>query len=189
MIEKKVRLIAVLGEAADEAGMLLTKILRSSGFIASTLNQNERGCKEALATASGVCDFIVVNASLLTEDTLCGFNLETMLVLCGAEGVDIRLLSEFKNIVLPYSLSKSVNIKEKKLLSYSMDNNEADLIAKNINPQGDKTMFELLGTGVIGRVKLSNSSGFSAELVLAVSSALIAMGIPLASVLDVVNRL
>lgn len=33
MIDKKVRLIAVLGETAEQATMLLTKILRSAGLL------------------------------------------------------------------------------------------------------------------------------------------------------------
>lgn len=189
MIEKKVRLIAVLGETADEATMLLTKILRSAGFIASTLNQEKHSCKDALMTASEVCDFIVLNASLLKEDILKDFNLETILVLCDADGVNIDFIKKFKNIVLPYSLGENLTIKEKNMLFYSINSNEADLIAKNINQQEDKTVFELLGTGVIGRVKLSRSSGLSVELVLAVSSALVAMGVPLVAVLNVINQL
>lgn len=189
MIDKKVRLIAVLGETADEATILLAKILRSTGFIVSTLNQEEHNCKDALMTASKVCDFIILNASLLKEDILEDFNLETILVLCDVEKVNINFIEKFNNIVLPYSLGKNFSVKEKNMLFYSVNSNEADLIAKNINPQDDKTVFELLGTGVIGRVKLSKSSKLSVELVLAVSSALVAMGVPLAAVLNVINQL
>ena len=110
-------------------------------------------------------------------------------MLCDVDKIDIKLFKGFKNIVLPYSLSEKLTSKEKNMLFYSMNNNEADLIAKNINPQEDRTVFELLGTGVIGRVKLSKSSGLSVELVLAVSSALVAMGVPLAAVLNVINQL
>ncbi len=188
MIDKKVRLIAVLGETAEQATMLLTKILRSAGFIVSTLNQEEHSCKDALMTASKICDFIILNASLLKEDILKDFNLETILVLCDAEEVNADFIEKFNNIVL-HSFSENLSIKEKNVLFYSINSNEADLIAKNINPQDDKTVFELLGTGVIGRVKLSKSSQLSVELVLAVSSTLIAMGVPLAVVLNVINQL
>lgn len=187
MIDKKVRLIAVLGETAEQATMLLTKILRSAGFIVSTLNQEEHSCKDALMTASKICDFIILNASLLKEDILK--NLETILVLCDAEEVNADFIEKFNNIILPYSFSENLSIKEKNVLFYSINSNEADLIAKNINPQDDKTVFELLGTGVIGRVKLSKSSQLSVELVLAVSSTLVAMGVPLAVVLNVINQL
>lgn len=189
VVQKKVRLIAVLGKTANEAAMLLTKILRSAGFIASFLNQYDNNWKDALKTAGKVCDFIILDAALLKEDAFEEFNLETVLVLCDTDKIDIKLLKGFKNIVLPYSLSEEVTSKEKNMLFYSMNNNEADLIAKNINPQEDRTVFELLGTGVIGRVKLSKSSGLSVELVLAVSSALVAMGVPLAAVLNVINQL
>lgn len=194
MIDKKVRLIAVLGETAEQATMLLTKILRSAGFIVSTLNQEdlnqeEHSCKDALMTASKICDFIILNASLLKEDILKDFNLETILVLCDAEEVNADFIEKFNNIILPYSFSENLSIKEKNVLFYSINSNEADLIAKNINPQDDKTVFELLGTGVIGRVKLSKSSQLSVELVLAVSSTLVAMGVPLAVVLNVINQL
>lgn len=189
MIEKKVRLIAVLGETADEAILLLTKILRSSGFIASMLNQDEHNYKDALKTASKICDFIILNASILKEDIFEEFNLETILMLCDVDKVDIDLIKRFKNIVFPYLIKEDFNIEGKNMLSYSMNSNEADLIAKNVNPQEDKTVFELLGTGIIGRVKLSRSSGVSVELVLAVSSALVAVGVPLASVLNVINQI
>ncbi len=189
VVQKKVRLIAVLGKTANEAAMLLTKILRSAGFIASFLNQHDNNWKDALKTAGKVCDFIILDASLLKEDAFEEFNLETVLVLCDVDKIDIKLFKGFKNIVLPYSLSEKLTSKEKNMLFYSMNNNEADLIAKNINPQEDRTVFELLGTGVIGRVKLSKSSGLSVELVLAVSSALVAMGVPLAAVLNVINQL
>lgn len=140
-------------------------------------------------TASKICDFIILNASLLKEDILKDFNLETILVLCDAEEVNANFIEKFNNIILPYSFSENLSIKEKNVLFYSINSNEADLIAKNINPQDDKTVFELLGTGVIGRVKLSKSSQLSVELVLAVSSTLVAMGVPLAVVLNVINQL
>ena len=56
MIDKKVRLIAVLGETAEQATMLLTKILRSAGFIVSTLNQEEHSCKDCLLYTSDAAD-------------------------------------------------------------------------------------------------------------------------------------
>lgn len=189
VVRKKVRLIAVFGETANEAAVLLTKILRSAGFITSFLNQEDSNWKEALKTASKVCDFIILNAAVIKEDISEEFNLEIILVLCDAEKVDMELVKKFKNIVLPYSMCEKFSVKERNMLFYSMNNNEADLIAKNINPQDNRTVFELLGTGVIGRVKLSKSSGLSVELVLAVSSALVAMGVPLAAVLDVINQL
>lgn len=189
VVQKKVRLIVVCGKTANEAAILLTKILRSAGFIASFLNQEDINWKDALKTASKVCDFIVLNASVIKEDISEKFNLEIILVLCDAGGIDMEFAKKFKNIVLPYSMGEKLSAKERNMLFYSMNNNEADLIAKNINPQDDKTVFELLGTGVIGRIKLSKSSGLSIELVLAVSSALVAIGVPLAAVLDVINQL
>lgn len=189
VVQKKVRLIAVCGETANEAAVLLTKILRSTGFIASFLNQEDSEWKDALKTASKVCDFIILNASVIKEDISEEFNLEIILVLCDADEVDMELVKKFKKIVLPYSMCEKFSVKERNMLFYSMNNNEADLIAKNINPQDNRTVFELLGTGVIGRVKLSKSSGFSVELVLAVSSALVAIGVPLAAVLDVINQI
>lgn len=107
MIDKKVRLIAVLGETAEQATMLLTKILRSAGFIVSTLNQEEHSCKDALMTASKICDFIILNASLLKEDILKDFNLETILVLCDAEEVNADFI---ENLITLYFLIRSAKI-------------------------------------------------------------------------------
>lgn len=107
MIDKKVRLIAVLGETAEQATMLLTKILRSAGFIVSTLNQEEHSCKDALMTASKICDFIILNASLLKEDILKDFNLETILVLWMRKKLMLILL---KNLITLYFLIRSAKI-------------------------------------------------------------------------------
>ena len=107
MIDKKVRLIAVLGETAEQATMLLTKILRSAGFIVSTLNQEEHSCKDALMTASKICDFIILNASLLKEDILKDFNLETFLCFAMRKKLMLILL---KNLITSYFLIRSAKI-------------------------------------------------------------------------------
>lgn len=189
VVHKKVRLIAVSGKAANEAAQLLTKILRTCNFRVSQLNSNETVWEEALKIAGNVCDFVILNTEIFDIDFPDRFVQETALIVGETETVDENGLKNFKNVVLPYSLYGRIKENKENILFYSLDNNEADLIAKNINPQKDRVVFELLGTGVIGRVKLSRTSGFSVELVLAVSSALIAMGVPLASVLGVMNQL
>lgn len=189
VVYKKVKLIAVSGKAANEAVQLLTKILRTCSFRVSQLDLRESAWEEALNIAGNVCDFVILNTEFLDITLPEKFTPETALIVGEVEAFAENSLMRFKNVVLPYSLHESITEKKENMLFYSMNNNEADLIAKNINPQEDRTVFELLGTGVIGRVKLSKASGFSVELVLAVSSALIAMGVPLASVLGVMNQL
>ncbi len=188
-VNKRVKLIAVSGKAAKDAAKLLTMILSTCGFRASQLSLNEPAWEEALETAGDVCDFVVLDTELFDIKLTDKFSLETALVIGETKDIDEEGLSKFKNAVLPYSMNGSITERKRNMLFYSIDNNEADLIAKNINLREDRTVFELLGTGVIGRAKFSRTSGFSVELVLAAASALIAMGVPLASVLNVINRL
>lgn len=197
MIEKKsavfhknVKLIAVSGQMSNEAVQLLIKILRTCNFRASNLNTQESAWEEALNIAGKVCDFVVLDTESFDVNFPEKFIPEAALVVGKFDSIiNENDFKRFEHVVLPYSLSESIAQKGKNIIFYSMNSNEADLIAKNINPQEDRTVFELLGTGVIGRVKLSKKSGFSVELVLAVSSALVAMGVPLASVLGVMNQL
>ncbi len=189
VINKRVKLIAVSGKESKGAAQLLTRILRDCGYRASQLSLDEPACEEAINTAGDVCDFVVLDTEFLNIKLSDKFSLETALIVGNVESVDEKNFQRFKNAVLPYSLNGSVNKENGNIIFYSIDDNEADLIAKNINLQEDRTVFELLGTGVIGRARFSKASGFSVELVLAVSSALIAMGVPLASVLGVINQL
>lgn len=188
-VQKSVRLITVSGKNANDGAQLLTKILRSCDFRVSFLGSLNNAWEEALSIASNICDFVVFTIEAFEEPLPDMFVPEIALFLDDVKTVDEKYISLFKNVILPYEQKRMMPKDNKSLLYYSVTNDSADLIAKNINPQQDVTVFELLGTGVIGRVRLPKKSGFSVELVLSVSSALIAMGIPLAAVLNGMNKL
>lgn len=74
-------------------------------------------------------------------------------------------------------------------VTYSAQDERADFTARNIRTAEDgTTAFDLVGMGVIGRVRLAARSARMAEPVLAAASAAASCGIPLASVLDALNR-
>lgn len=75
------------------------------------------------------------------------------------------------------------------LTTYSVDRNDADFTAKNIRTARDgSTAFEIVGSCIIGRVRLGANVGVSGvRSALAAASAAIAAGIPFADVLQALN--
>lgn len=76
----------------------------------------------------------------------------------------------------------------KKLITYSMGRNDADFTARNIRktPSG-QTAFEIVGFGVIGRVRLGGENRAGVEETLAAACAAVESGIPFADVLKALN--
>lgn len=77
-----------------------------------------------------------------------------------------------------------------KVITYSLTRNDADFTARNIRmtPEGN-IAFEIVGFGVIGRVRLSGGSLSGVEEVLAAACAAVSAGIPFAEVLKALNGL
>ncbi|QAT50145.1 hypothetical protein EQM14_10420 [Caproiciproducens sp. NJN-50] len=77
-----------------------------------------------------------------------------------------------------------------KLITYSLARDDADFTARNIRmtPDGDAA-FEIVGFGVIGRVRLNGGSLSDVEEVLAAACAAVGAGIPFAEVLKALNSL
>lgn len=77
-----------------------------------------------------------------------------------------------------------------KLITYSLARNDADFTARNIRmtPDGDAA-FEIVGFGVIGRVRLSGGCLSDVEEILAAACAAVGAGIPFAEVLKALNSL
>lgn len=75
------------------------------------------------------------------------------------------------------------------VVTYSVKWDCADFTARNIRvlPDG-AAAFEIVGVGIIGRVRLERGQEDDAEAVLAAAAAAMAAGIPLAEVLDALNR-
>lgn len=74
------------------------------------------------------------------------------------------------------------------LTTYSIDRDSADFTAKNIRTSQDGiTAFEIVGSGIIGRVRLGPGMHGGVQSALAAASAAVAAGIPFADVLSALN--
>lgn len=74
-----------------------------------------------------------------------------------------------------------------RLTTYSVDRDGADFTAKNIrSAQDGSTAFEIVGSGIIGRVRLGAGAP-GVRCALAAASAAVAAGIPFADVLRALN--
>lgn len=74
-----------------------------------------------------------------------------------------------------------------RLVTYSAGNDEADYTARNIRGRSDGVDFELVGTGVIGRVRLGIPGEFSVYNALAAASCALTLGMPFAKVVDALS--
>ena len=88
---------------------------------------------------------------------------------------------EFRRIVLGYEdVDESLEDNER-ILTFSEENYSADVTCRNINTQGDITVFDIVSGGILSRVRI-NSSIYSVSDVLVCTAVLIAAGIPIASI-------
>ena len=69
-----------------------------------------------------------------------------------------------------------------KVVTYSINSDYSDYTAKNIKLRPDKVVFEMLGFGVIARIKLHIPGQFSVYNAMAAASAALAIGIPFTEV-------
>ncbi|MCI1966733.1 MAG: hypothetical protein LKJ17_11485 [Oscillospiraceae bacterium] len=77
-----------------------------------------------------------------------------------------------------------------KLITYSLARDDADFTARNVRTiPGRGIAFEIVGFGVIGRVRLNSGSLSDVEEVLAAACAAVGVGIPFAEVLKALNQL
>ncbi len=110
------------------------------------------------------------------------------LLLCDSKGA--KCAKNFSFCVADYELAALPALTGLKLITYSTASNNADFTARNIRQTPDGfTAFEIIGVGVIGRVKLVVNSMESIGCALAATAAAIACGIPFAEVLDALNNI
>lgn len=77
-----------------------------------------------------------------------------------------------------------------RLLTYSLAGSDADFTARNIRATPDGTIaFEIVGFGIIGRVRLFGGNPAGVEESLAAACAAVGAGIPLAEILQALNQL
>lgn len=77
----------------------------------------------------------------------------------------------------------------RRIVTYSDQYREADFTAQNIRslPNG-VTAFEIVGVGIIGRVRLQTSDQSAVEPAIAAAAAAMAAGVPFADALEALNR-
>ena len=90
--------------------------------------------------------------------------------------------------IVEQELSKDV-VDSAKRITFSLKRNDADFTARNIRATPDGYVaFELVGFGVIGRVRLTGGDIAKVGSVLAAACAAIGCGIPFADVLTVLDQ-
>jgi len=110
----------------------------------------------------------------------------TLLLLCDAEQADSA--RNFALCVTNYEFTALPALAGLNLLTYSTVSDSADITVRNIRqtPEGF-TAFEMIGVGVIGRVKITGEEFVTPAL--AAAAAAIACGIPFAEVLNALNNI
>ncbi|CAB1250278.1 conserved protein of unknown function [Ruminococcaceae bacterium BL-6] len=79
------------------------------------------------------------------------------------------------------------SIPAEKLVTYSAESDSADFTARNIRKTDEGVVFEIVGVGVIGRVRLADEKQIEPCLIAACAA--VSCGIPFADVLGSLNRL
>lgn len=98
--------------------------------------------------------------------------------------------TRFAKCVADYGLAVKPELAALQPVTYSTDSDNADFTARNIRrmPEGFIS-FEIVGVGVIGRVRLAVPSESSVKMALAAAAAAIVCGVPFAEVLDALNNI
>jgi hypothetical protein len=109
-----------------------------------------------------------------------------LLLLCGEEQADKA--KNFEICVTDYELAALPALNGLNPLTFSTASDSADFTARNIRQTADGlTAFEIIGVGVIGRVKLADRQAVTPAL--AAAAAAIACGVPFAEVMDALNHI
>lgn len=96
--------------------------------------------------------------------------------------------ARYKNLVLPYEIIAELPEQMPcRLYSYSVHSDSAGLTARNIRTFETRTLFEIVGIGVIGRVRYSRCGEAEIGQILAAASAATACSFPFACILDGIN--
>lgn len=92
----------------------------------------------------------------------------------------------YNKLIAPYGKKQDKSKEER--LTYSAESDHADLVAKNVQDEGGKIRFELLGVNQIGRVKAAGTQ-LSVNHLLALAGALLCMGISFTDAVSGINEL
>jgi hypothetical protein len=112
------------------------------------------------------------------------------MVLLFCDAVKVPDADRFSICVANYDIAARPELQGLQLVTFSVESDSADFTARNIHRTQDGcTAFEIVGVGVIGRVKLAGDSTKYVEAVLAAAAAAISSGIAFAEVLEALNHI
>ncbi|MDD6488391.1 MAG: hypothetical protein PUG48_01055 [Clostridia bacterium] len=131
-------------------------------------------------------DFIIKNHSenfTIPKDTIA-----CTVIFDGTLDLSDSVILKFRNKATSYEYClKKYGEDVRTILTYSSENYDADVTYRNKSTDSDgAAVFDIIGTGILSRVHLKNSV-FSIDEVLVCTAALIATGIPIASILGYFN--
>lgn len=99
---------------------------------------------------------------------------------------------EFNICVLDYDIPSPLSEPQRsgcRFLTYSMESDNADFTVRGVRETGEGELaFEIVGVGVIGRVRLCTSDDRQVKAALVAASGALACGIPFAQVLETLNH-
>lgn len=161
-----------MGNSCDKQIVVLEK----SGYTIEVLRQILRSCRKENYTAVGAGETVPQGTP------------SSILLACGpecpveAEGYG-ACVADYESAFPPGFAGFG------RLTTYSVDRDGADFTAKNIrSAQDGSTAFEIVGSGIIGRVRLGAGMP-GIRCALAAASAALAAGIPFADVLRALNEI
>lgn len=113
---------------------------------------------------------------------------DTVAVLLAPEPQEIPLPALFSVCVTKFEPEKPKPLGFRSVFTYSTRWDGADFTARNIRTLPDgTTVFEMVGIGIIGRVRLEHAQKGDVEASLAAAAAAMAAGVPFAGILDALN--
>lgn len=142
------------------------------------LNDDIENTKEAY-------DILITDESRLTEFDVDAKNI--ILIVLDKKDYNSTAAFKYNKMVVPYS-DEFCDKKYDECITYSSENNNADIVAKNIRIHEDKLVFELLGKEEIGRILVPKDDLLQNE-VLALAGALLYADVPFMQVISVINSL
>lgn len=92
-----------------------------------------------------------------------------------------------KKVVCPADITLSGS--PEGIVTYSADDNSADIVAVNLQKHTGYISFELMSSEHMGRVFIDNSKNISVSDVLVVASVMYAAGVPLKNIISAVNSI
>lgn len=157
---KQARKIIAVSNGAERATYFLGKILRKSGNDA----------------------FSVVNVQKAVEQG------NPVSALLASDPQELPLPALFSVCVMRFEPERPKPVGYRNVFTYSIQWDGADFTARNIRALPDGTaVFEMVGVGIIGRVRLEHARDGDVEASLAAAAVAMAAGVPFAGILNALN--